>query len=91
VWRASANARAPACECPQYEDQQNILRKVSRDISLPKILGTKEGIAALAEFLEKSGVFSKTGWLCQPRALPSFEDEPDPEETDDEDSDAEGW
>ncbi|KAJ7163216.1 hypothetical protein C8R46DRAFT_1221998 [Mycena filopes] len=32
-------------ECPRYEDQRHILEAVSRDISLPEILSTKEGIA----------------------------------------------
>ncbi|KAJ7181309.1 hypothetical protein C8R43DRAFT_869511, partial [Mycena crocata] len=71
-------------ECPQYEDQRKILRKVSPDVSVPEILGTKEGIVALAEFLEKSGAFTKTG---RPRAkaeMPAFEDEPEPEDSDDE-------
>ncbi|KAJ7708239.1 hypothetical protein B0H17DRAFT_890829, partial [Mycena rosella] len=49
------------CECLRYERQQNILRKISRDLSLPKILGTPDGIEALAKFLEKSGMFTKTG------------------------------
>lgn len=31
-------------ECPLYEDQRDILREISRDISLPEILGTPKGI-----------------------------------------------
>ncbi|KAJ6572773.1 hypothetical protein DFH09DRAFT_916441 [Mycena vulgaris] len=69
-------------ECPLYEDQRHILEKVSRNISLPEILGTKEGIDALAKFLDKSGASTKTGEpRCQP-ILPTFEDEPDPEDSD---------
>ncbi|KAJ6622184.1 hypothetical protein B0H10DRAFT_1788400, partial [Mycena sp. CBHHK59/15] len=48
-------------ECPLYEDQRYILENLSRDVSPPEILGTKKGIEALAEFLDKSGVFTKTG------------------------------
>ncbi|KAJ6537273.1 hypothetical protein DFH09DRAFT_930974 [Mycena vulgaris] len=76
-------------ECPLYEDQRHILEKASRDISLPEILGTKEGIDALAEFLDKSGVFTKTGEPRRQPILPTFEDEPDPEDSD-EDSDDDG-
>ncbi|KAJ7774347.1 hypothetical protein DFH07DRAFT_693119, partial [Mycena maculata] len=31
-------------ECPLYEDQRHILKEVSKDVSLPEILGTKKGI-----------------------------------------------
>ncbi|KAJ7016215.1 hypothetical protein C8F04DRAFT_982495 [Mycena alexandri] len=72
-------------ECPQYEDQRHVLEAVSRDISLPEILGTKKGIAALAEFLESSGAFTKTGKPRQPPKLPSVEDEPELEDSDDDD------
>ncbi|KAJ7705620.1 hypothetical protein B0H16DRAFT_1312765 [Mycena metata] len=71
-------------ECPQYEDQRHVLEAVSRDISLPEILGTKEGIAALAEFLETSGAFTKSGKPRRSPDLPSFEDEPEPADTDDD-------
>ncbi|KAJ7833953.1 hypothetical protein B0H14DRAFT_2364015, partial [Mycena olivaceomarginata] len=71
-------------ECPRYEDQRHILEDVSRDISLPEILGTKDGIAALAKFLEESGAFTKSGLPRRQLELPSFDDEPDPVETDDE-------
>ncbi|KAK0464628.1 uncharacterized protein EV420DRAFT_1517295 [Desarmillaria tabescens] len=35
-------------ECPRYNGHRDGLRKVSRDLYLPDILGTKEGIEALA-------------------------------------------
>ncbi|KAF7330237.1 RnaseH domain transposon factor [Mycena venus] len=73
--------------CPRYEDQRHILRSVSRDISLPEILGTKDGITALAKFLEESGAFTKTGTPRRPQELPLFDDEPDPGESDDESDD----
>jgi hypothetical protein len=72
------------CECPQYEDQRDILRKASRDLSMPEILGTAEGIAALTEFLEKSGAFTKTGDPRRKRDLPTYDDEPDPQMSDEE-------
>ncbi|KAJ7471919.1 hypothetical protein FB451DRAFT_1251417 [Mycena latifolia] len=72
-------------ECTLYENQRHILEKVSRDVSLPEILGTKEGITALAEFLDKSGAFTKTGEpRCQP-SLPTYEDELEPDWDDDSD------
>ncbi|KAJ6527368.1 hypothetical protein B0H10DRAFT_2155546 [Mycena sp. CBHHK59/15] len=70
--------------CPRYEDHRHLLRDVSRDISLPEILGTKDGIAALAKFLEESGAFTKTGAPHRQLELPSFDNEPDPVESDDE-------
>ncbi|KAK0485344.1 hypothetical protein EDD18DRAFT_1053228, partial [Armillaria luteobubalina] len=46
-------------DCPRYDGHRESLHKVSRDIYLPDILGTNEGIDALASFLEKSGTFTK--------------------------------
>ncbi|KAJ6455077.1 hypothetical protein C8R47DRAFT_1328976 [Mycena vitilis] len=80
-------------ECPRYDDHRDILRKASATIHLPDILGTKEGIAALADFIEKSGAFTKTGAPRPARTIPTFEEEPEAEEvssdgeTDDEDDD----
>ena len=37
-----------------------VLRKASRSIALSTILGTVEGIAALSNFISKSGAFSRT-------------------------------
>ncbi|KAJ6546137.1 hypothetical protein B0H10DRAFT_2131789 [Mycena sp. CBHHK59/15] len=70
--------------CPQYEDHRHLLKDVSRDISLPEILGTKDGIAALAKFLEESGAFTKTGTPHRPLEIPLCDNEPDPLESDDE-------
>ncbi|KAJ8090653.1 hypothetical protein PM082_018210 [Marasmius tenuissimus] len=44
-----------------YEPFRHILRKVSKDVALPDILGTPNGIEALSEFLAKSGAFTVTG------------------------------
>ena len=60
-----------------------------RHVSLPKILGTKDGIATLAKFREESGAFTKTGLPRRQLELPSFDDEPNPMESDEE-SDNEG-
>ena len=50
-------------DCPRYDEARHILRDVSEHIDLPTILGTEKGIAALAEFITKSGAFTKTGEL----------------------------
>ncbi|KAJ7670673.1 hypothetical protein DFH06DRAFT_980915 [Mycena polygramma] len=81
-------------ECPRYDEYRDILRKASPTIHLPDILGTKNGIAALADFIEKSGAFTKTGTPRPIRTIPSFDDEPDVEaessgdEEDNDDEDA---
>jgi hypothetical protein len=70
-------------------------REVLETISLPEILGSKEGNMALASFLEKSGAFTKSGQhpsrqpleeditstahQATPTNLPSLEEEPVPE------------
>ncbi|EPS97143.1 hypothetical protein FOMPIDRAFT_27216, partial [Fomitopsis schrenkii] len=48
-------------DCPRYEPTRHILRAASAQIDLPTILGTEDGINALAEFIEQSGAFTKTG------------------------------
>lgn len=73
-------------ECELYEDHRGILRDFSPQIVLPDVLGTENGIAALAGFLEKSGAFTKTG---RPRAEPSEPALDDAE--DEEDDDATEW
>ncbi|KAF7980442.1 hypothetical protein HWV62_38290 [Athelia sp. TMB] len=74
------------CDCPRYQPHRHILSDASRDLSLPEILGTKKGIEALNEFLEKSGAFTKTGTPRTTPSLPNPEDEPDvsPDESEDE-------
>ncbi|KAK0241238.1 hypothetical protein EDD85DRAFT_879324 [Armillaria nabsnona] len=62
-------------DCPRYNGYHEGLRKVSRDIYLPDILGTKEGIEALASFLEKSGAFTKTGNPKRPPVRPTLDEE----------------
>ncbi|KZV84744.1 hypothetical protein EXIGLDRAFT_591699, partial [Exidia glandulosa HHB12029] len=63
--------------CARYERHRHILRAVSRDVSLPEILGTADGIEALAKFLRKSGAFTKTGEPRAARTAPRWEDEAD--------------
>ena len=48
-------------DCPLYDDHRHILRDVARDLSLRTILCTQRGISALAEFIRRSGAFTKTG------------------------------
>lgn len=67
------------CECTKYNQHRDILREASPTIALPTILGTKEGIQALTEFLKKSGAFTQTGDPKQPPKPPQFEDEPEPD------------
>ena len=65
--------------CQRYQLYRHTLQKVSPDISLPEIMGTKDGIAALSEFLMNSGAFSRLGTPHTNPATPRFEDEPVPE------------
>ena len=64
-------------ECPRFAQHREILKEVSRDIALPEILGTKEGITALAEFIQKSGAFTRNGQPPNPPQTPNFENEPE--------------
>ena len=60
------------------------LLRISRDIFLPTILGTVEGIKALTTYLEQSGAFTIHGRPVSERETPQFDDELDPPESDDE-------
>ncbi|KAJ3793320.1 hypothetical protein GGU11DRAFT_666042, partial [Lentinula aff. detonsa] len=60
-------------ECPRYKEYRYILKKASQDISLADILGTKEGIEALSEFLELSGAFTKTGRQRKQQEHPEYQ------------------
>jgi ribonuclease HI len=48
------------CECPIHERARGHLRKVSKTLSLPIILGTLKGLTAFAKFLADSTAFTKT-------------------------------
>ena len=47
--------------CPTYEEYRTILHQASQTLYLPDLLGTKDGIQAMASFLEKYGAFTKNG------------------------------
>ena len=47
--------------CPQYENHCQILHNVSSSIYILDILRTKQGIAVLSKFLERSDTFTKNG------------------------------
>jgi hypothetical protein len=67
-------------ECETYAWHRDILEEVSKEISMPEILGTEKGLRALALFLEKTGAFTKTG---QPRATEPLLVEEDDDGSDD--------
>lgn len=66
-------------ECNRYDDERKILEKVSEGVTLRDVLGTKEGVEALAKFLDKSGAFTKTGRPRKKTATPIFTTEGDGE------------
>ena len=47
--------------CSLYENHRDVLRKVSDQLDLRCILGTRKGIEALAKFISLTGAFTKTG------------------------------
>lgn len=65
-------------DCPRYQQHRDILSKASRHLALPEMLGTPKGIEALAEFLKKSGAFTRTGTTFEKLPAPVFDDEPEP-------------
>ncbi|KAJ3865979.1 hypothetical protein EV359DRAFT_27801, partial [Lentinula novae-zelandiae] len=60
--------------CEIYDDYRDLLWNVSDDLDIGEILGTEEGIEALAEFIEKSGAFKKTGQLTPEITEPRLDD-----------------
>jgi len=66
-------------ECTRFSAYHHILQETSPNILLSDILGTKEGISALAKFLELSGAFSRTGKIPEPLPPPIEEPEPPPD------------
>jgi ribonuclease HI len=63
--------------CMLHEHERGKMRKVSRDIWLPTILGTKTGIIALTDFLQKTTAFTRNGQHHKTPPLPLFYDEPE--------------
>jgi len=72
--------------CPRYDHFRHRLEKASPEISLPTILGSKKGIAALSDFLQASGAFSRPGAGIS-ATPPTYNDEPIPPLDDDSSSD----
>ncbi|KAF5317465.1 hypothetical protein D9758_018045 [Tetrapyrgos nigripes] len=66
------------CSCPFYEPHRDLLREASENLELPELLGSKEGIEALTEFIQKSGAFTKTRKPLRPPVAPVYQplDEP---------------
>ncbi|KAL1740942.1 RnaseH domain, transposon factor [Schizophyllum fasciatum] len=69
-------------ECPIFEGHHHLLREASNGLSLPILMGTKKGIAALTEFVAASGTFTRSGAPRAPPSLPAWEQEPDVQEDD---------
>ncbi|KAH7092889.1 hypothetical protein BKA62DRAFT_722231 [Auriculariales sp. MPI-PUGE-AT-0066] len=63
--------------CPRYDRYRSALWDASTTVDLGVILGTRDGIVALAKFLRTSGAFTKTGHPRAPRTTPMWEDEPE--------------
>ena len=62
--------------CPTYEEYRTILRQASQTLYLPDLLGTKDGIQAMASFLEKSGAFTKNSHSPPTPSPPHITDRP---------------
>ena len=71
-------------DCLNFAGKRDALIHLSRDIFLPEILGTEEGIKALSSFLKDSNAFKATGRQTTPKETPRFEEQPKPPSTDDE-------
>ncbi|KAJ7796049.1 hypothetical protein B0H14DRAFT_2391067, partial [Mycena olivaceomarginata] len=74
-------------ECETYAWHRDILEEVSKEISMPEILGTEKGLRALALFIEKTGAFTKTG---QPQATEPLLAEEDDDGSDEGDGGSDG-
>jgi hypothetical protein len=76
-------------ECPHYEEYRNIFDKAEIERTTKAILGTDQGLAALSDFLTRSGAFTKTGRPRPEVALPTWEDELAREEREEEEEEEE--
>ena len=67
-------------DCTRYTAYRHILQETSPNILLSDILGTKEGIYALAKFLKSYSALSRSGQVPEPPPPPIGEPElpPDP-------------
>ena len=66
-------------ECPLYEDHRHYLRAASRSLSLPHILGTADGLKAMAKFISNTRAFSKSTTALPP--APETQNDQDPDAT----------
>ncbi|KAF8054062.1 hypothetical protein FPV67DRAFT_1461615 [Lyophyllum atratum] len=69
-------------QCPRYEEYRDILTDKFPELSLPDLLGTREGLEVYIKFLTKSGAFTKTGQPRNTPVTPELEDEDSEEEED---------
>ncbi|KIJ59323.1 hypothetical protein HYDPIDRAFT_65936, partial [Hydnomerulius pinastri MD-312] len=46
-------------ECPLHDEHRDTLREASQDLVTSDLIGTKEGVEALASFIRCSGAFRK--------------------------------
>ncbi|KZW02454.1 hypothetical protein EXIGLDRAFT_734581 [Exidia glandulosa HHB12029] len=47
----------------EFERYRSTLRNASLQVSLTDLLGTREGIAAIAKFIQRSGAFARPATL----------------------------
>jgi hypothetical protein len=71
--------------CTNYDGKRSSLVSFSRDIFLPEILGTEAGIKALTSFLLNTEAFKNPKRRNQEKTLPTFENEPEPQNPDRDD------
>jgi hypothetical protein len=57
-------------ECPLHNHARHHLQEVSGTLSLPVLLGSPKGLAAVARFLDSSAAFIKTSTRPAPAHLP---------------------
>ena len=48
-------------ECPKYAEWCHLLLEQSNTLSMTALLGTENGVKALADFIARSGAFTKVG------------------------------
>jgi ribonuclease HI len=61
-------------ECPLYDDHRHLLDLDGETPDINELLGTEEGLEALAAFLQASGAFTKTGRPRSEYSVPAWEE-----------------
>jgi hypothetical protein len=61
-------------ECPLYDDHRHLLDLDGETPDINELLGTEEGLEALAAFLQASGAFTKTGRPRSEYRVPAWEE-----------------